>query len=110
MGCLIRISNNLIGGHQRHSVAISILILYIDSDSVDTSSLEDHLPLAQYDYRHQFIKKHNKNHTPPNLLLLPTLAILPANTTFTTLFLGTAVFSISRTSSLYVYYIRELDL
>ena len=89
----MRISNDLIGGYQMHSVAILIPILYTDSDSVNTSSLEDHLPLARCDYRHQFVEKHNKNHIPPNLSLLPTLAILPADTTFTTPFLGTAVFS-----------------
>ena len=110
MGYLMRISNDLIGGYQRHSVAILIPILYTDSDSVNTSSLEDLLPLARYDYRHQFVKKHNKNNTPPNLTLLPISAILPANITLTTLFFKTAVFSTSKTSPLCVYHALKLVL
>jgi hypothetical protein len=106
----MRIFNDLAGGHQRHSVAISTPTRPTDSDSVDTSSLEDLLPLARYDYRHQFVERRNKNNTPPNLTLLPTSAILPANTTLTIPLFETAVFSTSRTSPLYIYHALKLVL
>ena len=60
MGCSMRTFNALVGGRQRHSDDILIPTRHIDSDSVDTSSLEDLLPSVRYGHRRHC-------YGPPNL-------------------------------------------
>jgi hypothetical protein len=109
----MRTFNASVSSRQRHSDDILIPTRHIDSDSVDTSSLKDLLPSVRYGHRRHCYgpsnlsknKKNKTHHRTAHSFLLQRLRQYNKSPLF-----RTAVFSTSRTSSLYVYYALEPDL